>query len=401
METENTGYSRTIDEIRKTLDLAVIKESDLQNVTQILNSASEKNMEMHTKLLELDEHLLKTIKEGDSLTFQGNKQDYVVLCSKSRTYDIKEAGTSNSCMLVPNLNLFKQTNVCSNDRVIRTHNILGIFHTYYEVKDCQPKFAKLLSVLEPTSFKGVEYESSLDQELLYDWHRLQNEIQASENELHQALNEYLIVNIDGYYRLVSFESEVQSLTLMLDLFDANCWELNEVDKEVTYEALKEFIPKPVFDILFAKYTEVSNKSKEDATPLHRYNEEKCCKILAKILLTVSSVTEYKQFMESWRIGTPEKMEPKEAYLSGIALVTWNRSTLKKEIRSFSETDLSKNIIERFNELFKVKNKWTVEEITPYIKNLTTSKTNVNALLTKYTRCSVINGIKYYSSKHGK
>lgn len=61
------------------------------------------------------------------------------------------------------------------------------------------------------------------------------------------------------------------------------------------------------------------------------------------------------------------MEPKEAYLSGIALVTWNRSTLKKEIRSFSETDLSKNIIERFNELFKVKNKWTVEEITPYIK----------------------------------
>lgn len=81
---------------------------------------------------------------------------------------------------------------------------------------------------------------------------------------------YILFCLEGYYRLVSFESEVQSLTLMLDLFDANCWELNEVDKEVTYEALKEFIPKPVFDILFAKYTEVSNKSKEDATPLHRY-----------------------------------------------------------------------------------------------------------------------------------
>lgn len=43
----------------------------------------------------------------------------------------------------------------------------------------------------------MEYESSICHELLYNWHRLQNEIQASEDELIQALNDYLIVNIDG------------------------------------------------------------------------------------------------------------------------------------------------------------------------------------------------------------
>lgn len=37
----------------------------------------------------------------------------------------------------------------------------------------------------------------------------------------------------------------------------------------------------------------------------------------------------------------------------------------------------------------------------FFRNLTTNKMNVNALLTKYARCSIINNIKYYSSKYGK
>ncbi|XP_076296827.1 sister chromatid cohesion protein DCC1 [Lasioglossum baleicum] len=400
--TVNNRQDRTMDEIRETLELAVIKESDLQNLTQILYSATDSNINNRTKLLELDQHLLETIKAGDSLTFQGNKEDSVVICTKCRTYDIKEAETSNSCLLVPNLNLFKQTNVpATNDRVTKDYNISGVFHTYYEVKECKPKLEKLLSILEPTTFKGMEYESAVSQELLYDWEKLRSEVQASEDELNRALNDYLIVNIDGYYRLISFEAEVRSLTLMLDLFDENSWELDQVDKEVTYETLKEFIPESVFDVLFAKYAEASSKSKQDGTPLHRYIEEKCCKCLAQVLLAASAVTEHKQFMESWNIGTPEKMEPKEEYLSGVALVTWNGSTLTKEVVSFPEADLSKNINERFNELFKAKDKWTMQEIAPYVLIFTTDKMNANALLTKHARCSMVKGVKYYSSKHGK
>lgn len=60
------------------------------------------------------------------------------------------------------------------------------------------------------------------------------------------------------------------------------------------------------------------------------------------------------------------MEPKREYLSGIALITWNNSTMTKEVVSFPEADLSNDINERFNELFKAKNKWTVQEITPYL-----------------------------------
>lgn len=61
-----------------------------------------------------------------------------------------------------------------------------------------------------------------------------------------------------------------------------------------------------------------------------------------------------------------EIEPKEEYLKGIALIKWNNSTMTREVVSFPETNLSIDINERFNELFKAKNKWTVQEITPYI-----------------------------------
>lgn len=40
--------------------------------------------------------------------------------------------------------------------------------------------------------------------------------------------------------------------------------------------------------------------------------------------------------------------------------------MTREVVSFTEANLPIDINERFNELFKAKNKWTVQEITPYI-----------------------------------
>ena len=56
---------------------------------------------------------------------------------------------------------------------------------------------------------------------------------------------------------------------MLDLIEENSWEIDEVDKEVSCESLNEIIPKPVFELLFKKYTEPSDKKKDDGTPLYK------------------------------------------------------------------------------------------------------------------------------------
>jgi sister chromatid cohesion protein DCC1 len=52
-------------------------------------------------------------------------------------------------------------------------------------------------------------------------------------------------------------------------------------------------------------------------------------------------------------------------------------------------------------LFRVREKWTVDEIAPYVECLTTPILNVNGLLTKFARAANVNGQKVFCSKHGK
>lgn len=61
------------------------------------------------------------------------------------------------------------------------------------------------------------------------------------------------------------------------------------------------------------------------------------------------------------------MNPRPEYLHGVAIVVSNPQTMKREVMAFPETNLSENIEERFNELFRAKSKWTLEEISPYLK----------------------------------
>jgi len=42
--------------------------------------------------------------------------------------------------------------------------------------------------------------------------------------------------------------------------------------------------------------------------LKRFDEEKCCAMIAKILFAASPVIEYRKFMETWNIGTPESID---------------------------------------------------------------------------------------------
>ncbi|KAL0119702.1 hypothetical protein PUN28_007859 [Cardiocondyla obscurior] len=393
---------RTKENVSEILELATIKESDLRTVTQTLYSMQDHQVNNDLILLEVDKHILGALSEGDVISIRGNKQDNAVLCTQTQTYEVREAEISNSWLLVPNMKLGLETNVAkATERIIEKCNVKKIFNSYYEVKETKPDLTGLSALLNSSTFNGLEYESEIDKKTLYTWERLQNELQASDYELKQALSDFLVADINGYLRLISFDIEARSLNLMLDYFGEQSWELDEVDKENTYECLKDLIYEPVFNTIFKKYTEISTKTKNDGSLLYKYNEEKCCAIIAKVLLAASPVTEYKKFMETWEIGTPEKMQPKLEYLCGLALVIYNASKLQKEIVSCPEAHLPNNINDRLNELFQIKAKWTVEEITPYIIRFTKSAINVNALLTKYARCSTKNGIKYYGSKHGK
>ncbi|CAG5074035.1 Similar to dscc1: Sister chromatid cohesion protein DCC1 (Danio rerio) [Cotesia congregata] len=309
---------RDDDDIVATLNLAKLNQSQVKKICQVLeyqHGASD------IKLLELDDHMLETLEQGKTLFFKGEKNDAVLLCTDTRTYKIEEAETSNSLLLCPNL-----------------------------------KFAK-----DPSSFKGPEYEKYIERDTLYDWDRLFSSIQASEKELKHAITQFSISILDGYYRLISFEFESKALTLMLDFMEENSWKINSVNKEETYEALQDLIPRPIFDTIFDKYA-VKNSDDD----LYTYDEENVCRRLAEVLLASSPVNDYDRFMEAWKLATPDSINPKLEYLYGTAVIVWNAEKQRKDIVSFPESKLSSDVVKRFKELFEVKNKWTAEEIKPYL-----------------------------------
>ena len=60
-------------------------------------------------------------------------------------------------------------------------------------------------------------------------------------------------------------------------------------------------------------------------------------------------------------------------LQGLSLVD------NEQIRHFPENKLPINVQERLALLFNTKTKWSLDEITPFMTNMTTHKLNVKAL----------------------
>jgi sister chromatid cohesion protein DCC1 len=59
------------------------------------------------------------------------------------------------------------------------------------------------------------------------------------------------------------------------------------------------------------------------------------------------------------------MQTSEKYLEGIALM--DRNSKPEVIWYFSEIDLPEDINERIRILFQTREKWTLDEIRPYIQ----------------------------------
>ena len=94
-------------------------------------------------------------------------------------------------------------------------------------------------------------------------------------------------------------------------------------------------------------------------------------------------------------AVPEGVVTNIDHLKGLVLIN------NDHIKRFPEDDLPISVVDRLNALFSARDKWTLNEISPFIEPLTTKKLNVNALLTKFARPINSDGVKYFCSKHGR
>ncbi|XP_023942598.2 sister chromatid cohesion protein DCC1 [Bicyclus anynana] len=425
----DTCPERSSEDVRKIIKTAKLHESELTEVTQILRFPDPSKQNDNLKLMLLDDNLLKEIEGGNQLIFKGDPDENAVLCTSSKTYDIKEAETSNSLLLVPELlfaastgldetivnksvegdsdSSFDKSNTSLNKsadsddgkppREIVHKDIISTFFTYYELKPCKPRLSKLIKLLDPTKYRGPELEYAVDKSKLYNYEALFDQIQASKAELDEELIKIQAIKIDDHYRLLEFDYEFRVLSHMLDLIEENSWPLDRISKDVTIDSLKDLVPESILEAMFGFYS--SESAVDDGIQYYQYKQDKVCQFLARVLLKSAGKFNLTEFLQAWRDSVPEGMTTDESLLSGIALI--DKTTTPQVVWGFAESDLPEDINQRFKVLFQTKAKWTVDEISPYIQLYATEKLNVNALLTKYARASTQDGVRVFSAKHMK
>lgn len=351
-----------MNEINEILNKAKLKEEDVQCTSQVLYFTDKNFYNSNYKLLELNPVLLNEINIGNTLYIKGDDEDNVVICTESKTFNVCETETSNSLLIVDNLKCSKDV---QNDNVRNIHKVQvsGIFHEYLEVSVGKPCTSKLKELLKHSIYKGPTYEFEVDQEKLYSFEELNNMIQASSNELKSIITAMDTVIINNKVRLLDYQYQFRALSYMLKLIDENSWPLDEIDYEETMNTLSDLLPAEVLNCLFEKYCEESKII--DGLQLYKYKESDVCQFFAKFILRESGKFRFDEFYQGWLESVPEGMTPTKEMLYGIAII--DKKPNETYIWGFEENDLPEKVTDRFDALFNVKEKWAVDEISPYIK----------------------------------
>lgn len=391
-------YIRTLEEVKAVVNYAKLKESDLKQFTQPLYF-SEKFEEI--RLVELNTSVLDAINNGQRVVFRGGNDDKVVMCTDNETFEVKEAETSNSLLIVSNLVLPTDIKECENGHIMEHKEILGIHHAYYELRPIKPRLKKLWMLLDASRYRGHELEYLLEESSikLYNMDSLLEEIQASNKEIECGLREIGACCLDGYWRILDFDYCFRVLSYFLNLLDENSWSVSKVPVKEVIESLKDIVPIPILEHVISEFSHPAQIHDDNGDVYYTLNENKVCRFLAEALLRPAGRFNLQDFLQTWQESVPEGLQTNLSQLKGLALVDFD--SRPQVIWYYPETDLPEDINERVQSLFRTREKWTLNEIEPYIERLTTDKLNVNAILTKYTRASNINGQRFYSARHGR
>ncbi|XP_055918039.1 sister chromatid cohesion protein DCC1 [Eupeodes corollae] len=413
-------YIRTPEDVKQIIEFARMDERNLTPVTQSFYFPSNNCSNERFRLLELNPHLLKTIRDGGIMSFKGGLHESAVLCTNEKTYEVKETEISNSLVLVPELKFAAQTSSSplksprigadssmerinnkddSDDdevaieRVLEQKKILKIFYEYYECREIQPRFRKLNDLLLMTRFSGPENEYMIEKKLLFTFSQLLDTIQCSRKQFEEGLKKVRALIIDGFVRVLDCEYEFRIINLMMAVITENSWPLDGIEKDETIAALEGIAPKQIVEGIFNIYTHPvdSNPGK------FQYKEELLARIIAVNILKPGLKFRVEEFMSDWQDALVEGYKVDQKYLQGIGII--DLESKPPCIRSLNEENLTTNLQDRIDLLFKIKTSWILEEIESYLEYFTTPTMNVSTLLAKYARSFVVDGVRRYVSKY--
>ncbi|XP_064872053.1 sister chromatid cohesion protein DCC1 isoform X3 [Oncorhynchus nerka] len=331
--------SRTLEEVQATIQIAKLKENDLQNTIHCLTFGESVSSGDYC-LMELDDTLCKHIEAGKSLVIRGDQDERAVLCSEDKTYDLKIADTSNLLLLVPGCLTPDQLTTDNQASSQLVHaQIWGFSNSYWELRKRHPKLKKLKRLLMENPYEGPVISGQEDvtegkvlinstrlypERLLmenpyegpgisgqedvtegkYTMGDLLERIQASEEELEAQLQTIHACEVNGYWRLLDFDYEMKLLGHITQLVDSESWSFSKVPLRVSLEELGRLEPQEMIEQSLNCY---GRRYTDNDEVFFALNEDKVCRATAQMLLQNAAKFHLAEFQEVWQQSVPDGM----------------------------------------------------------------------------------------------
>ncbi|XP_030409610.1 sister chromatid cohesion protein DCC1 isoform X1 [Gopherus evgoodei] len=384
---------RSREEVEATLHIAKLNPAELLPPVHCLRF-SPRASAGECCLLQLEPGLCAELEAGRSLVIRGEKDEQAVLCSKDKTYDMKIADTSNMLLFIPGCKTPEQLLADQASCNIIHTQIAGFSNNYWELRKCRPKLKKLKKLLMENPYEGPdsEREKALT-DSKYTMEDLLDRIQASEEEILHQLQVINACEIEGYWRVLEFDYEMKLLNHVTQLIDSESWSFSKVPLSICLQELGPLEPEEMIQHILLSY---GMKYTDEDEVYFEMKADKICTATAQMLLQNAVKFNLAEFQEVWQQSVPEGLTTRLDQLKGLALL--DRNSRPETIFLLKVEELPEDNQERFNKLFTIREKWTEADIAPYIQDLCAEKQTVAALLTKYARSSMQNGVKVYNSR---
>ncbi|KAI0000385.1 sister chromatid cohesion protein Dcc1 [Russula vinacea] len=338
------------------------------------------------RLLELPPDLCKLIEssvDDPSLMIKGGPEDDAVLCTSDRTYNIRSVTLSNSVLVVspvPHID-------GGEDQVV----IQDSLNELLELVPAVPKLHRMNVMLQEHEWEeGHEdeedecFRAAKRKRITLD--DAQMELQASEQEIAQALKEKHMLIIDGALRPLSptYLHKILELLLMhlvslsqphdaasiLELSQSLQYE-HEVRREVTLQVMRWF-------------GQVDGADERWEMDIEKVVRQVGLGILRQH--KTDSISE-DAFMTKWNtaVGDTFVSHTSLKLLTGNYLCAPSPFSTSTILSYFPCAELPTDPAMRFADLFLTRERWKAEEIVPYLSDIAVDTKDLDKLLLKYAR----------------
>eukprot|EP00743_Colponemidia_sp_Colp-15_P007026 GILK01007582.1.p1 GENE.GILK01007582.1~~GILK01007582.1.p1 ORF type:complete len:397 (+),score=66.09 GILK01007582.1:45-1193(+) len=337
------------------------------------------------QLLELNNDALNHLKTGP-LYIKGKPDAEAVLCTDDKTFLVRKAETSNSLLLVATDEPVRAVDESDSNKenALCTFGVGGIAMSHLELIETVPQLTQLRELLSDSMYKGSEYEPAVRHKKTFE--ELLTQVQASRKQIEQGLHQLHTFELNGYVRMMDQRYAGEVVELILSASIENDWAIAalkpaEVSAVLSRTQMLEY-PVQVVRACLSQYGTIVDGEND----IFALEEQKLCVFFAEQALLIKPEYRFDEFMQVWRRMCKDLIEPQLSMLRGVALVY--SSGVEQFVKSFLVSSLPQNPRERFAQIFAARQKWTLEDLQPYIMDIIPPNMTAAQFLLKHTRTSV-------------